>query len=323
MIFHTSGEDRHESHYVRLAREIRNDIEEGRLLPGQRMPTVRDMCLKSGLSAGTVRQAYGLLQTEGLIELTPGRGTFVSVPKVNEKSRKAQAIEAIDGLFQRLSEMGFSQAESRMFVSLRLAQMDQDQFVLPVALIAQSPETLRSAFYRLSEIPLIDLISFSVDEIRQVGAIALSEFPLVVCESSLLNEVTALLSDRMDAVCPFALAPAQSAIMHLARLSENAVAGVYGQSDAFFKLVKKTVKALSIPVSLVSFPAGTLEKGMLDGCTHLITTSDITAFASDSELKRISDFSKKVNTPIVFDLVVDEGSMITVSRRVSALADRH
>lgn len=323
MIFHTPGEDRHESHYVRLARAIRNDIEEGRLLPGQRMPTVKDMCQKSGLSAGTVRQAYGLLQTEGLIELTPGRGTFVSVPKVNEKSRKAQALEAIDEMFSRLTEMGFSQAESRMFVSLRLAQMDQDQYVLPVALIAQSPETLRSAFYRLSEIPMIDLISFSVDEIRQVGAIALSEFPLVVCESSLLNEVNALLSDRMDAVCPFALAPAQHTIMQLARLSENAVVCVYGQSDAFFKLVKKTVKALPVPVSLISVPSGTLEKGALDGCTHLITPSDVTAFGPDSELKRISDFTQKVNSPIVFDLVVDEGSMINVSRRVSALAERH
>ncbi|MBQ2433317.1 MAG: GntR family transcriptional regulator [Clostridia bacterium] len=323
MIFHKTGEDKSERHYVRLAREIRNDIEEGRLMPGQRMPTVKDMCLKSGLSAGTVRQAYGLLQTEGLIELTPGRGTFVSVPKVNDKSRKAQALEAIDEMFNRLSEMGFSQAESRMFVSLRLAQMDQDQFVCPVALIALSPETTRSAFYRLSEIPMIDLISFSVDEIRQVGAIALSEFPLVVCEFSLLNEVNALLSDRMDALCPFALAPAQNAVMHLARLPENAVVCVYGQSDAFFKLVKKTVKSLSIPVSLISVSSGTLEKNALFGCTHLITPSDVTAFAPDHELKLISDFTKKVNTAIVFDLVVDEGSMIAISRRVSALAERH
>lgn len=323
MIFHTSGEDRHESHYVRLAREIRNDIEEGRLLPGQRMPTVRDMCLKSGLSAGTVRQAYGLLQTEGLIELTPGRGTFVSVPKVNEKSRKAQAIEAIDGLFHRLSEMGFSQAESRMFVSLRLAQMDQDQYVLPVALIAQSPESLRSAFYRLSEIPMIDLISFSMDEIRQIGAIALSEFSLVVCESMLFNEITALLSDRTDAVTPFVLAPAQNTIMHLARLPEGANVCVYAQSDAFFKLVKKTVKSLSLPVVLSAALSGTLSEGAFDEFSYLIIPSDVTAFAPESERRLISDFSNKVNTAIVFDLSVDEGSMIAISRRASVLAERH
>ncbi len=323
MIFHTPGEDRHESHYIRLAREIRNDIEEGRLLPGQRMPTVRDMCLKSGLSAGTVRQAYGLLQTEGLIELTPGRGTFVSVPKVNEKSRKAQAIEAIDGLFQRLSEMGFSQAESRMFVSLRLAQMDQDQYVLPVALIAQSPESLRSAFYRLSEIPMTDLISFSMDEVRQIGAIALSEFPLVVCEAMLLNEITALLSDRSDAVVPFALTPAQNAIMHLARLPEGANVCVYAQSDAFFKLVKKTVKAMSLPISLTAALSGTITEHTFDGYTHLIIPSDVTAFAPDSERRIISCFAQKVNTAIVFDLSVDEGSMITISRRASVLAEKH
>lgn len=323
MIFHPSGKDRHESHYVRLAREIRNEIEEGRLLPGQRMPTVKDMCLKSGLSAGTVRQAYGLLQTQGLIELTPGRGTYVSVPKENGKSRKSLAIEAIDNLFHSLSEMGFSQAESRMFVSLRLAQMDQDQFVCPVALIAKCPESLRSAFYRLSELPFIDLISFSMDEIRQTGAIALSEFPLVVCESSLLHEVTALLSGKADCVTPFALAPAPSAIMHLARLPEGARAGVYAQSDAFFKLVKKTVKALSLPVSLTSVPAASLSKHALGELTHLIVPSDVAAFACEEERRLISEFSQQVNPAIVFDLSVDEGSMIAISRRVSALAERH
>ncbi|MBQ4619566.1 MAG: GntR family transcriptional regulator [Clostridia bacterium] len=323
MIYRPSDRDRHESHYVRLAREIRNDIEEGRLLPGQRMPTVKDMCAKSGLSAGTVRQAYGLLQTQGLIELTPGRGTYVSVPRENAKSRKSMAIEAIDNLFQSLSEMGFSQAESRMFVSLRLAQMDQDQYVSPVALIAKCPESLRSAFYRLSELPFIDLISFSMDEIRQTGAIALSEFPLVVCEASLIHEITALLSDKADAVTPFALAPAPSAIMHLARLPEGAKAGVYAQSDAFFKLVKKTVKALSLPVSLVSLPCGSLSKHALEELTHLIVPGDVPAFASEEERQLISEFTKQVNTAVVFDLSVDEGSMIAISRRVSALAERH
>ncbi|MBR3929919.1 MAG: GntR family transcriptional regulator [Clostridia bacterium] len=320
MFFHDASEDRHEKHYVRLARKIKSDIEEGRLLPGQRMPTVKDMCQKSGLSAGTVRQAYGLLKTQGLIELTPGRGTFVSIPKVNEKSRKAQAMEAIDRLFQSLSEMGFSQAESRMFVSLRLAQMDQDQYVLPVALIAQSPESLRSAFYRLSEISMIDLISFSMDEIRQVGAIALSEFPLVVCESSLLNEISALLSDRTDAVCPFAIAPAASAIVQLARLPEGASVCVYAQSDAFSKLVKKTLKSLSLPVSHAFVSCGTLSKQTLSRFTHLITPSDTAAFAPENELMLISDFGKNSNTTIIFDLSVDEGSMIAITRRVSALA---
>ena len=170
---------------------------------------------------------------------------------------------------------------------------------------------------------MIDLISFSMDEIRQVGAIALSEFPLVVCESVLLNEITALLSDRTDAVTPFALTPSQNAIMHLARLPEDANVCVYAQSDAFFKLVKKTVKALSIPVSLTAVPCGTLSVQTLNGFTHLITPSDVTAFAPENERKFISAFTQKVNTAIVFDLAVDEGSMIAISRRVSALAERH
>ncbi len=323
MIFRPLNEDKPEKHYLRLAREIRCDIEEGRLLPGQRMPTVKEMCSRSGLSAGTVRQALGLLKAQGLIELTPGRGTYVSVPKENGKSRKDRAIEAIDGLFQSLSEMGFSQSESRMLLSLRLAQMDQDRYVLPVALIARYPESLRCAFYRLSEIPSIDPVSFSMDDVRVSGAIALSEYPLVICESSLLNEISAILADQADSVCPFALAPAPQTIAHLARLPEGARICVYAQSDAFYQLVKKTVKQLSLPFSTACIQAGTLTQNSLDAYTHLITPSDVPAFAKDFEMKLLTDFSQKVNTAIVFDLTVDEGSMIAVSRRVSVLAERH
>ena len=323
MILRPISEDKPEKHYLRLAREIRSDIEEGRLLPGQRMPTVKEMCSKSGLSAGTVRQALGLLKAQGLIELTPGRGTFVSVPKENGKSRKDMAIEAIDGLFQSLSSMGFSQMEARMLLSLRLAQMDQDRYVLPVALIAKYPEALRCAFYRLSEIPSIDPVSFTMEDVRISGEIALSEYPLVVCESSLINEVSAILSEKTDAVCPFVLAPAPQTILHLARLPEGARVCVYAQSDAFYKLVKKTVKQLSLPVSLVFIPAGTLTQASLDAFTHVITPSDVAAFADDSEMRLLTVFSQKVNTAVVFDLVVDEGSMLSISRRVSVLAERH
>ena len=122
---------------------------------------------------------------------------------------------------------------------------------------------------------------------------------------------------------PFALAPAPSAIMHLARLPEGAKAGVYAQSDAFFKLVKKTVKALSLPVSLVSIPCGSLSAHALQELTHLIVPGDVPAFASEEERQLISEFTKQVNTAVVFDLSVDEGSMIAISRRVSALAERH
>jgi hypothetical protein len=201
--------------------------------------------------------------------------------------------------------------------------MDQDQYVLPVALITQSPESLRSAFYRLSELSPIDLISFSMDEIRHVGAIALSEFPLIVCESMLQNEITALLSDRTDAVTPFALTPAVNTVASLARLPEGANVLVYAQSDAFFKFVKKTVKTLSLPVTLTFISCGALFENTFEGYTHIIVPSDIVSFAPEAERRLISDFTQKVNTAIIFDLTVDEGSMIAISRRVSALAVRH
>lgn len=323
MYFHSSDEDRHEKHYVRLARKIQSDIEEGRLLPGQRMPTVKEMCSKSGLSAGTVRQAYGLLKTQGLIELSPGRGTFVSVPSPNAKSRKARAMEEIDHLFAALSEMGFSQSEINMFLSLRLAQIEQAPFSIPAALIAQSPETLRCAFHKLSEIPSLELISFSLEEIRSTGAIMLSDFPLVLVEAPLFDEVSAILYEKRDALCPFVVAPTPQTLVSLAGISKDATAVVYCESDLFYRLVKRTVKSLSLPIRLKPAFARKLSEDTFADATCLISAASVASFTPMGDLTRIAEFSDTAESSVTFRIQPDEGSIIQISRRVSVLSERH
>ena len=319
MIFDFANTDKQEPLYILLAREIRNEIESGVLSPGERMPTVRDMCIRSGLSAGTVRQAYGLLQSEGLIELTPGRGTFVSLPKESGKSRKARAMDEIDRLFISLSQMGFTQAEAKMLLSLRLAQMDQDQYTLPAALISESPEALRCAFEKLTEISNIDLSAFSMDEIRSHGAIALTDFPLVLVQAPLVNEVSAILRNQSDALCPFALSVSHQTLFELSRIPENASVLIYGESDAFYRLVKRTIKSVSLNVTIHHTVSGSLLESDFSGITHMIIAPDTAAFAPENERSLILNFSQKLNKPITFDLMLDEGSMIVISRRADAL----
>ncbi len=48
------------------------------LLPGDRLPTSRDIVSKIGVSSQTVRQAIKKLEQSGLVEAIPGRGTFVT-----------------------------------------------------------------------------------------------------------------------------------------------------------------------------------------------------------------------------------------------------
>jgi DNA-binding transcriptional MocR family regulator len=60
-----------------VVRSIRGAIQRSELKPGQRLPSIRQMCARNGLSFYTVVGAYERLQSNGLISAQAGRGYYV------------------------------------------------------------------------------------------------------------------------------------------------------------------------------------------------------------------------------------------------------
>lgn len=64
--------------HEQLKQLLRSEILEGRLRPGDRLPTEAELCARYGISRAPVRQALEDLAREGLILRQRGRGTFVA-----------------------------------------------------------------------------------------------------------------------------------------------------------------------------------------------------------------------------------------------------
>ena len=76
--------------------QIRYGIASGRLLPGEQLPTVRDLAVQLQVNPNTVRKAYSELEILGILDTQQGTGTFVSHREVEigdaEKRRMLKQI---------------------------------------------------------------------------------------------------------------------------------------------------------------------------------------------------------------------------------------
>lgn len=70
--------------YAQIAQRIRDEIHSGRLRPGDRVPSVRELASEYGVSRATADKALSALRSEGLVIAVTGVGTQVAdqVPTV-------------------------------------------------------------------------------------------------------------------------------------------------------------------------------------------------------------------------------------------------
>jgi GntR family transcriptional regulator len=63
---------------VQITRQLRLAIASGRLAPGERLPSARDLAEELKVNFHTVRKAYGDLEQAGLVRQERGLGTYVA-----------------------------------------------------------------------------------------------------------------------------------------------------------------------------------------------------------------------------------------------------
>jgi len=73
--------------YEEVAEEIRNWILEGKIKPGEKLPSEEELLKFFGVSRASLREAFRLLESMGLVETILGKGRFArSLPKVDLSS---------------------------------------------------------------------------------------------------------------------------------------------------------------------------------------------------------------------------------------------
>jgi GntR family transcriptional regulator len=83
--------------YLQVRDALAERIASGGLAPGAAFPSEGDLAREIGVSAGTVRKALQLMETDRLIVRHQGRGTFVSDPSSDELATRFTRLHGPDG----------------------------------------------------------------------------------------------------------------------------------------------------------------------------------------------------------------------------------
>jgi len=106
--------------YQQLARQIAHRIAGGEWKEGDQLPSARQLSAELGLNFLTVNKVYALLESEGLLELLRGLGTFVAVRSAAK--REEDRLELLDELIDALVEGARSLRLSRSEVVQRVRE---------------------------------------------------------------------------------------------------------------------------------------------------------------------------------------------------------
>lgn len=81
--------------YKLVSRAIEQQILDGRLLPGDRLPSEPDLAVQFGINRATVREGIRQLEQEGFLQRAAGRRLFVSLPAYADLAPRASRALAL------------------------------------------------------------------------------------------------------------------------------------------------------------------------------------------------------------------------------------
>jgi GntR family transcriptional repressor for pyruvate dehydrogenase complex len=124
--------------YETVLEEIKGELMTGRLQQGDRLPTVNAMADRMTVSPASVREAYRVLESMGLLEVTQGRGTFVTASpsdgagvlkrfQLAERQTLAHLFEARLVLEPHIAALAAERASTAEIEAILSTARDQDR----------------------------------------------------------------------------------------------------------------------------------------------------------------------------------------------------
>lgn len=116
--------------YIQLMDIIKMQIVSGKLKPGDKLSSVRDLAMEYGVNPNTMQKALGELEWEKLVYTVRTTGRYVTEDEeLIHRLRKELAEMRISEFFSELKKLGYSKEEIRGLLESYMEGMVEDDSV--------------------------------------------------------------------------------------------------------------------------------------------------------------------------------------------------
>lgn len=113
--------------YLQVMTSIKREIVTGRIQPGEKLPSVRDLALRYSINPNTVSRVYRELEMEDVCFTRRGMGTFVTEDADRvARMREDMARELIQEFLAGIRQLGLSESEAKRLLEQYRAQEERE-----------------------------------------------------------------------------------------------------------------------------------------------------------------------------------------------------
>lgn len=310
--------------YRQIIDQITRLIRAGEVVPGDRLPTERELAERLGIARGTITKAYAELERNRLIDSIQGRGSFVSAePEIEQPGRKDQALALIDRLVDHLEGLKFTYREIRTLMELKILEREERKRHFFVAAVDCNPEALEIYERQLGFIAHLQIKKIILDELVRTGDCErrLAEFELILTTEKHYSEVLGLVPKLRDRLIRVAVALSQDTVINLAGVSNLQRVGIIADSVKFVELVKAKLKDFQISLRTVKHRLA----GQIDHFNDFIKDRDLLilppghSLPADNEHRAaVQEFTGRGGKVLYFEYQIERGSLLYVEERIKA-----
>lgn len=314
--------------YKQIVEQICSMIKNKELLPGDKLPTERELAKQLQVSRGTVKKAYNELASNNIIEVIQGSGSYVyNDLDVYTLEERKLALRLIERTWNKLEEWNISQKEILHLIQLTALKRAPSILSVPIAIIDCNPESLTIFKNQLQYIPGIAISSFLVDTVltSEDPVRLLESYSLILTTSSHFEKINSVLNSDPYAeplnLIAVAATPSRQTIIDISTLPKGSSYGILCQSNKFSQIIIQQLEFFSdtrshYPVCFSSDAKQVMR--FISQHDTIITPPTLPVLDKIVSGKAMDKYMAEKRF-IPFNYMFDKGSLLTVERTVENL----